>query len=128
MCIRDRDAVESHADKDTHTSGGKQGNLASSTQGVTSESQSIRLSMTVEATKSQINKEKSPLLRKGRTACGGIKTRAVQTVRPSYSRCGKKNAGTSVPACLRARIQSHINILSLAFGMKQMNFWYYMVC
>ena len=29
---------ESHADKDTHTSGGKQGNLASSTQGVTSES------------------------------------------------------------------------------------------
>ena len=38
VIIFPRDAVESHADKDTHTSGGKQGNLASSTQGVTSES------------------------------------------------------------------------------------------
>ena len=46
--------------------------------------------MMEEATKSQINKEKSPLLRKGRTACGGIKMRAVQTVRPSYSHSGKR--------------------------------------
>ena len=39
--------------------------------------------------------------------------RAVQTVRPSYSRCDRKKAGTaSVPACLYAKIQFHISILS----------------
>ena len=39
--------------------------------------------------------------------------RAVQAVRPSYSRCDRKKAGTaSVPACLYAKIQFHISILS----------------